>query len=190
MRISRTLNNSILWEENFIVKSHVNHTCDIVPTRIFTCQGLHPKLHALQYQKSILQRSPSRLVADQQPSKKRVGIGERCAYYHSSSCHEAISRNNPAVGCRCTLTVWTYRCTVLLAFQTQTLLSMHIGEMAVNSPTPHVMQRLRVQLQVPLASGNIIELMSIRLYSAQYFRLSPISRSHLSIPKLRHLTPR
>jgi hypothetical protein len=109
-------------------------------------QGSDFKLRALQCQMSVLQRSPSRFVADPWPSKKRIGIGERCAYYHSSSCHEAISRNNPAVSCRCSLTVLAYSCTVLLAFQTQTLLSMHAGEMAVNSPTPHVPQRLHLQL--------------------------------------------
>ncbi|KAF1912123.1 hypothetical protein BDU57DRAFT_79478 [Ampelomyces quisqualis] len=59
----------------------------------------------------------------------------------SKHCHEAISRNNPTVCWSCRLTVLTCSCIMVLAFHTQTLLYMHIGEMAVNCPMSHCCRR-------------------------------------------------
>jgi hypothetical protein len=60
-------------------------------------------------------------------------------------CHEESAAITPQFDSG-SLTVLLYSYIMVLAFQTQTLLYMHIGTMAVNSPIAHVMTLSNPQL--------------------------------------------
>jgi hypothetical protein len=139
MRISRfVLTLKLSATDEFLSRFNDcgSHSKCLVRRRCLIYRSRRQAYHLLRCTMLSLQPTPTRFGADSLPSTHISANSVSCAACsYIVSCHEAISRTNPA-DYRCyRLSVLVSSCIMVLAFQTQTLLYMHIGDMAVNSPT-------------------------------------------------------
>jgi hypothetical protein len=144
MRISRLALTSKLSATDEIFSSFSDcgsHSKCLIRRRRLIYRSRRQMHHLPRYTMLSLQPTPTRFGADSLPSSHISANSVSCAACsYIVSCHEAISRTNPA-NYRCyRLSVLVPSCIMVIAFQTQTLLYMHTGDMAVNSPITLIRQ--------------------------------------------------